>query len=61
MQLYHFHRKRLVLLFSATMKNPPERKSNGIVERLHRTFLDEYFKIQGRAKFHESLRKSRKT
>jgi transposase InsO family protein len=30
-------------------------QSNGIVERLHKTFLDEHFKIQGRIKFYESL------
>ena len=30
-------------------------QSNGIVERLHRTLLDEHFKIQGRIKFYESL------
>jgi transposase InsO family protein/transposase-like protein len=30
-------------------------QSNGIVERLHRTLLDEHFKIQGRLKFYESL------
>ena len=30
-------------------------QSNGIVERLHRTFLDEHFRIQGRIKFYESL------
>jgi transposase InsO family protein len=30
-------------------------QSNGIVERLHRTLLDEHFKIKGRIKFYESL------
>jgi len=30
-------------------------QSNGIVERLHRTFLDEHFRIKGRIKFYESL------
>jgi transposase InsO family protein len=30
-------------------------QSNGIVERLHRTLLDEHFGIQGRIKFYESL------
>jgi len=30
-------------------------QSNGIVERLHRTLLDEHFRIQGRIKFYESL------
>ena len=30
-------------------------QSNGIVERLHRTMLDEHFGIQGRIKFYESL------
>jgi transposase InsO family protein len=29
-------------------------QSNGIVERLHRTLLDEHFSIQGRIKFYES-------
>jgi transposase InsO family protein/transposase-like protein len=30
-------------------------QSNGIVERLHRTLLDEHFRIQGRIKFYEGL------
>ena len=30
-------------------------QSNGIVERLHRTLLDEHFRIKGRIKFYESL------
>lgn len=30
-------------------------QSNGIVERLHRTLLDEHFRIQGRTKFYECL------
>jgi transposase InsO family protein len=30
-------------------------QSNGIVERLHRTLLDEHLRIQGRIKFYESL------
>jgi transposase InsO family protein len=30
-------------------------QSNGIVERLHRTLLEEHFSIQGRIKFYESL------
>jgi len=30
-------------------------QSNGIVEHLHRTLLDEHFRIQGRIKFYESL------
>ena len=30
-------------------------QSNGIVERLHRTLLDEHFRIQGRIKFYESV------
>jgi len=30
-------------------------QSNGIVERLHRTLLEEHFMIQGRIKFYESL------
>ena len=36
-----------------TMIRRPQ--SNGIVERLHRTLLDEHFRIQGRIKFYESL------
>jgi len=30
-------------------------QSNGIVERLHLTLLDEHFRIQGRIKFYESI------
>jgi transposase InsO family protein len=30
-------------------------QSNGIVERMHRTLLEEHFRIQGRIKFYESL------
>ena len=30
-------------------------QSNGIVERLHRTLLNEHFKIKGRIKFYESI------
>lgn len=30
-------------------------QSNGIVERLHRTLLDEHFRIAGRTKFYENL------
>lgn len=30
-------------------------QSNGFVERLHRTLLDEHFRIMGRTKFYESL------
>lgn len=30
-------------------------QSNGYVERLHRTFLDEHFRIAGRTKFYESV------
>jgi transposase InsO family protein len=30
-------------------------QSNGIVERMHRTLLEEHFGIQGRVKFYESL------
>lgn len=30
-------------------------QSNGIVERLHKTLLDEHFRIKGRIKFYESL------
>lgn len=30
-------------------------QSNGIVERLHRTLVDEHFRVQGRIRFYESL------
>ncbi|MDV6237911.1 IS481 family transposase, partial [Leptospira ellisii] len=30
-------------------------QSNGYVERLHRTLLDEHFRIAGRTKFYESI------
>ena len=30
-------------------------QSNGYVERLHRTLLDEHFRVMGRTKFYESL------
>lgn len=30
-------------------------QSNGFVERLHRTLLDEHFRIQGRTKWYESV------
>ena len=30
-------------------------QSNGFVERLHRTLLDEHFRIKGREKFYESI------
>ncbi|MEX0902524.1 MAG: integrase core domain-containing protein, partial [Pseudohongiellaceae bacterium] len=30
-------------------------QSNGFIERLHRTLLDEHFRIQGRTKWYESL------
>ena len=30
-------------------------QSNGIAERLHRTLLDEHFRIMGRTKFYESV------
>ena len=30
-------------------------QSNGFVERLHRTLLDEHFRIQGRRNWYESL------
>jgi transposase InsO family protein len=37
-------------------KTPIRRpQSNGIVERLHKTLLDEHFRLQGRIKFYESL------
>jgi transposase InsO family protein len=35
-------------------------QSNGIVERLHRTLLDEHFRIQGRINFYESLEEMQK-
>lgn len=31
-------------------------QSNGFVERLHRTLLDEHFRIKGRTKFYESVK-----
>ncbi|MHA7881565.1 MAG: IS481 family transposase [Saccharospirillum sp.] len=30
-------------------------QSNGFIERLHRTFLDEHFRIKGRSKWYESV------
>ena len=30
-------------------------QSNGFVERLHRTLLDEHFRVMGRKKFYESI------
>jgi transposase InsO family protein len=30
-------------------------QSNGIAERLHKTLLDEHFRIHGRIKFYKSL------
>lgn len=35
-------------------------QSNGFVERLHRTLLDEHFRIMGRKKFYESLEEMQK-
>lgn len=35
-------------------------QSNGYVERLHRTLLDEHFRIMGRKKFYESLEEMQK-
>jgi transposase InsO family protein len=35
-------------------------QSNGFVERLHRTLLDEHFRIQGRTKWYESLEEMQK-
>ena len=35
-------------------------QSNGFVERLHRTLLDEHFRIKGREKFYESLEEMQK-
>lgn len=35
-------------------------QSNGIVERMHRTLLEEHFRIQGRIKFYESLNEMQK-
>jgi transposase InsO family protein len=30
-------------------------QSNGFVERLHRTLLDEHFRVKGRQKWYESV------
>ena len=35
-------------------------QSNGFVERLHRTLLDEHFRIKGREKFYESIEEMQK-
>ena len=35
-------------------------QSNGFVERLHRTILDEHFRIKGRTKFYESVEEMQK-
>ena len=35
-------------------------QSNGFVERLHRTLLDEHFRIMGRKKFYESISEMQK-
>ena len=35
-------------------------QSNGFVERLHRTLLDEHFRIQGRTKWYESVEEMQK-
>lgn len=35
-------------------------QSNGFVERLHRTLLDEHFRVQGRTKWYESLEEMQK-
>lgn len=35
-------------------------QSNGFVERLHRTLLDEHFRIQGRQKWYESIEEMQK-
>lgn len=35
-------------------------QSNGFVERLHRTLLDEHFRVMGRKKFYESLAEMQK-
>lgn len=35
-------------------------QSNGIVERMHRTLLEEHFRIKGRMKFYESLEEMQK-
>lgn len=35
-------------------------QSNGFVERLHRTLLDEHFRIKGRSKWYESLEEMQK-
>jgi transposase InsO family protein len=35
-------------------------QSNGFVERLHKTLLDEHFRIKGRTKFYESVSEMQK-
>lgn len=35
-------------------------QSNGYVERMHRTLLDEHFRIKGRSKFYESIEEMQK-
>lgn len=35
-------------------------QSNGFVERLHRTLLDEHFRVMGRTKFYESVEEMQK-
>jgi transposase InsO family protein len=35
-------------------------QSNGFVERLHRTLLDEHFRIKGRQKWYESVEEMQK-
>jgi len=35
-------------------------QSNGFVERLHRTLLDEHFRVMGRKKFYESIEEMQK-
>jgi len=55
MDQHHF--ELFLQLENIEHKTTPVRRpqSNGIVERLHRTLLDEHFRIQGRIKFYESI------
>jgi len=52
----HHHFELFLQLEEIEHRTTPVRRpqSNGIVERLHRTLLDEHFRIQGRIKFYES-------
>ncbi len=42
-----------------TKVNRPQ--SNGFVERLHRTLLDEHFRVQGRKKWYETIEEMQPT